>query len=123
MFLIASNFIGMQIANSETEKFDSQIENVVDDGLTFDDAHEQGKVDDEGYLIDENGNRKSDNPVFKLDLDRLYKDSVEYNENLKTNQGALLVDDYAYAQPSLDLSNYGITDGIYAATFRLSQSI
>ena len=85
MFPIVSNFIGTQIANSETEKFDSQIENVVDDGLTFEDAHEQGKVDDEGYLIDEKGNRKSDNPVvFRLDLDRLYKDSTEYNEKLKT---------------------------------------
>ena len=114
MFPIVSNFIGTQIANSETEKFDSQLENLVDDGLTFDDAHEQGKVDGEGYLLDENGNRKSDNPVvFKVDLDRLYKDSVEYNENLKTNQSSLLIDDYAYAQPSLDLQSYGISDGIY----------
>ncbi|MGN0502738.1 MAG: class C sortase [Ruminococcus sp.] len=114
MFPIVSNFIGTQIANSETEKFDSRLENLVDDGLTCDDAYEQGKIDDEGYLLDENGNRASDNPVvFKADLDRLYKDSVEYNENLKTNQNSLLAYDYAYAQPSIDLSSYGITDGIY----------
>ena len=104
LFPIVSNFIGTQIANSETEKFDSQIENVVDDGLTFEDAHEQGKIDDEGYLIDEKGNRKSENPVvFRLDLDRLYKDSAEYNENLKTNQSSLLIDSYSYVQPSLVL--------------------
>lgn len=114
MFPIVSNFIGTQIANSETEKFDNQIENIVDDGLTFDEAYEQGKVDDDGYLLDENGNRNSENPVlFKADLDRLYKDSVEYNENLKTNQSSLLVDNYAYEQPSLDLQSYGINDGIY----------
>lgn len=114
MFPIVSNFIGTQIANSETEKFDSRIDSVVDDGLTYEDAYEQGKVDDEGYLLDENGDRKSDNPVvFKPDLDRLYKDSVEYNENLKTNQSSLLIDDYSYVQPSLDLQSYGINDGIY----------
>lgn len=114
MFPIVSNFIGTHIANSETEKFDSQLENLVDDGVTYEDAHEQGKVDDEGYLLDENGNRKSNNPIlFKADLDRLYKDSVEYNENLKTNQNSLLINDYAYTQPSLDLSSYGIIDGIY----------
>lgn len=114
MFPIVSNFIGTQIANSETEKFDSRIDSVVDDGLTYEDAYEQGKVDDEGYLLDENGDRKSDNPVvFKPDLDRLYKDSVEYNENLKTNQSSLLIYDYSYVQPSLDLPSYGINDGIY----------
>ena len=52
MFPIVSNFIGTQIANSETERFDSQLENLVDDGLTYEDAHEQGKADDEGYLLD-----------------------------------------------------------------------
>ena len=114
MFPIVSNFIGTQIANSETEKFNSQIESIVDDGLTYEDAHEQGKVDDEGYLIDEKGNRKSENPVvFRLDLDRLYKDSAEYNEKLKTNQSSLLIDSYSYVQPSLDLKSYGIADGIY----------
>ena len=114
MFPIVSNFIGTQIANSETEKFDIRIDSVVDDGLTYEDAYEQGKVDDEGYLLDENGDRKSDNPVvFRPDLDRLYKDSVEYNENLKTNQSSLLIDDYSYVQPSLDLQSYGINDGIY----------
>ncbi len=118
MFPIVSNFVGTQIANSETEKFEDRIENVVDEDITFEDAHEQGKVDDEGYLVDENGDRKSEAPVvFKLDLDKLYKDSVKYNENLKTNQRSLLVDNYAYAQSSLDLSSYGITDGIYGYVF------
>ncbi len=114
MFPIVSNFIGTQIANSETEKFETQIETVIDDGTTFEQALEEKQVDTEGYPIDERGKRTSDTPiVFKPDLDRLRKDSLAYNENLKTNQSSLLVDEYSYEQPSLNLSEYGIFDGIY----------
>lgn len=114
MFPVVSNYIGMQISNSETEDFDNRINSILDDSLTFDEAYKKGNIDNDGYLVDEKGNRKSDTPVlFKLDLDRLYNDSVKYNENLKTKQGSLLVDDYAYTQPSLDLQSYGITDGIF----------
>lgn len=114
MFPIVSNFVGTQIANSETEKFETQIETVIDDGTTFEQALEEKQVDSEGYPIDERGKRTSDTPiVFKPDLDRLRKDSLAYNENLKTNQSSLLVDEYSYEQPSLNLSEYGIFDDIY----------
>ncbi|MEE0914343.1 MAG: class C sortase [Ruminococcus sp.] len=114
MFPIVSNFVGTQISKSETEKFDTRVENVVDEDITYEEALEEGKVDEEGYLLDEKGERKSETPVvFKLDLDRLLKDSKEYNENLKENQGSLLVSDYAYSQPSINLGDYGISDGIY----------
>lgn len=113
MFPPVSNFIGTQISNSETDKFDKQVENIIED-KSFEEAVEDGTVDSEGYLIDETGNRKSETPVvFRPDLDRLYKDSVEYNEGLINNQSSLLVDDYSYTQPSLDLNSYGISDGIY----------
>lgn len=114
MFPIVSNFVGTQVSNSQTDEFEKRAENVVEEEITFEEALEQGKVDEEGYLIDEEGNRTSDTPVvFKLDLNRLYKDSVEYNENLKTNQRSLLIDADSYVNPSLDLSGYGIYDGIY----------
>ncbi len=122
LFPPISNFIGAQIANSETEKFDRQVENAVDNSNsdlaigadTYEEAVNQGKIDKDGYPIDANGNRTSDIPVlFKADLDRLYRDSVEYNENLKTNQGSLLINDYSYTQPSINLPDYGIFDGIY----------
>lgn len=113
IFPIVSNFIGNIIANSETEKFDERLDNIVDD-ITFDDALKDGMIDDEGYLLDENGNRKSDTPVlFKADLDRLYKDSLEYNENLKNNQSSHVINNNYYTEPSLELSSYGINDGIY----------
>ena len=114
MFPIVSNFIGTQISKSDTEKFDERVENVVEEEITYEQALKEGKVDKEGYLLDESGERKSDSPVvFRLELDRLLKNSTEYNENLKENQSSLLVNDYAYSMPSLNLSDYGISDGIY----------
>ena len=54
MFPIVSNFIGNIIANSETEKFDKQIENIVEN-ITFDEAFKDGMIDEDGYLLDKNG--------------------------------------------------------------------
>ena len=114
MFPIVSNFVGKQVAEHQTETFDKRAENIIEEPITYEEAFEQGKVDEEGYLINEEGKRTSDTPViYRLELDRLYKDSVDYNENLKTNQSSLLIDDYSYVQPSLDLKSYGIGDGIY----------
>lgn len=114
LFPVVSNFIGTQISNAEIDKFDTQLENMIDDGTTFEDAYKNGKIDKDGCQLDKNGNRKSDDAVlFKPDIDRLYKDSVAYNESLKNNQSSLLTDSYSYVKPSLDLRNYGISDGIY----------
>ena len=104
LFPPISNFIGNQIANSEADKFDTIVENVVDNGKSYEDALKDKEIDEEGYPVDTDGNRTSDTPVYyKKDLDRLLKDSREYNENLKENQSSLLVDEYAYSVPSLNL--------------------
>lgn len=114
LFPIVSNFIGTQISKSDTEKFDKRVENIIEEDITYEQALEKGMVDREGYLLNDKGERKSDSPViFRLELDRLLKDSTTYNENLKENQSSLLVNDYSYSIPSLNLSDYGITDGIY----------
>lgn len=74
LFPPISNFIGKQIANSEADKFDTRLENIIDDGSSYNDALNDGKIDENGYL---NDGDKSNSPVlFKADLDRLYKDSV-----------------------------------------------
>lgn len=110
LFPPISNFIGKQIANSEADKFDTRLENIIDDGSSYNDALNDGKIDENGYL---NDGDKSNSPVlFKADLDRLYKDSVAYNENLKTKQYEFLRND-TYTQAALNLSNYGINDDIY----------
>ncbi len=114
LFPTVSNFVGKQIANSEAEQFDKKREVVDNSGETFEDALEKGEVDKEGYPIDENGRRTGDTPVvFKSDLDRLLKDSQNYNENLKLNQSSLLISEEAYSSPALDMTDYGIFDGIY----------
>lgn len=47
------------------------------------------------------------------DFERLYMDSIVYNEALKQHQAELLVNEQAYQKPSLDLSSYGIYSGVY----------
>ena len=47
---------------------------------TYEEAAEDGAVNDEGYLINNDGEVITDYPVvFQMDLDRLYEDSVAYN--------------------------------------------
>lgn len=112
LFPFYSNFIGKQIAKGEIAMFDTIVENIADG--SFNEALKKGKVDEESYPVDKNGKRTSNYPVyFKIDIDRLYKDSVKYNENLKDNQRDLLVNKYSYINPSLDLTKYGIFNGIY----------
>ena len=110
LFPPISNFIGKQISNSEADKFDTRLENIIDDGSSYNDALNDGKIDENGYLND--GDKSNSHVLFKADLDRLYKDSVAYNENLKTKQYELLRND-TYSQSALNLSEYGINDDIY----------
>ena len=74
-------------------------------------ALEDGVINEDGYLIDDSGQIVSDYPVvFQKDLDRLYEDSVTYNEALKERQDM----DVDFSDAALDLTDYGIYDGIYA---------
>ena len=73
-------------------------------------ALEDGVINEDGYLIDDSGQIVSDYPVvFQKDLDRLYEDSVSYNEALKERQDM----DVDFSDAALDLTDYGIYDGIY----------
>jgi sortase A len=114
LFPTVSENINKGIMENEVEDFDNRVQSVVDDGKSHEDAIKQGDIDTEGYPIDEKGTRISNNPVYhKVDLDKLYKDSVDYNENLKENQFSLLKDETSYAYPCLDLTKYGIYDNSY----------
>lgn len=44
LFPPISNFIGKQIANSEADKFDTRLENIIDDGSSYNDALNDGKL-------------------------------------------------------------------------------
>lgn len=118
-FPTVSNTVGKQIAVSKIVQFDEQVDNAVKDE-SYQEALDNGEIDNEGYPIDNSGNRVSQGNsqnsaplLFKPDLDRLYKDSVAYNENLKENQGSLLTDSFSYVSPTIDLTDYGIFNGIY----------
>ena len=89
LFPPISNYVGTLIANSEVDKFNTQLENIIDDGTTYNEALESGRIDSDGYL-DDNGTQCDSPVLFKADLDRLYKDSIAYNEQLKTSQYELL---------------------------------
>lgn len=109
VFPIISNIIGTQIANSAIADFDKQLENIYDG--SYEEALQSNIIDEDGYLMD--GNK--DVPLlFKVDLDRLYADSVSYNDNLKNNQYNLLTNSSSYTNPSLNLQSYGIHNGMYA---------
>lgn len=68
------------------------------------------------YYSDDNDNSKkttNNNAVsYKIDLDKLYTDSINYNKNLVAHQRELLKDT-SYEIPALNLINYGIPNNIY----------
>ena len=77
---------------------------------TYEEAAADGAVNDEGYLINDDGEIVSDYPVvFQMDLDRLYEDSVAYNAALNERQDM----ETDFSVSALDLTDYGIFDGIY----------
>lgn len=112
LFPPISNSYGKIVASNQTDYFDESVENIQDG--SFEDALKNGLIDKEGYPIDENGKRTTKYPfLFDVDIKRLFEDSIDYNEILKKKQGSLLTDSYSYSVSSLNLSNYGITNGIY----------
>ncbi len=105
-----SNTVGTITAQNITNQFDEIIDNVID--MPVEQAIEEKIVDEEGYPIDEKGERTSEyKAVFSADLDSLYKDSVTYNNSLITSQGRVNFEDFSSAV--LQLSNYGLYDNIY----------
>ena len=92
-----------------TERFDQVIGDVQDGSR--EEAEENGEVNEDGYLIDDNGVIISEYPVvYQADIDRLYADSIAYNERLKEHQE---MDHTDFANEALDLADYGIYDGVY----------
>ena len=90
------------------EQFDETAEDIQDGDREA--AIEDGAINEDGYLIDYSGAIISEYPVvFQKDLERLYEDSASYNEVLKGRQDM----DVDFSDAALNLSDYGIYDGIY----------
>lgn len=128
-FPYVSNFFGQQKAKETIEIFDKSEVNTIDENgepdspednpdaeaiekylrsKTYREALENGEIDAQGYVLNESGARVSYYPVtFKIDLDRLYRDSLEYNHNLINNQGTVDTSDYTRA--ALPMGEYGLS--------------
>lgn len=128
-----SNQIGKEIAHSTVEEFrrlknsiseeepttggEGSMEETVSKHSPVEDTSQNcdGHIvlsDDKQVWLLEDG---SSHTATKADIDRLYNDSVAYNENLKLQQTELLVNEQSYKKPALDLSSYGITNGVYGS--------
>ena len=140
MMLIApriSNRVGEQIAHTTIEDFKTLKSKATSDEPT------EKKESDEDSLSNTNpvsdSSRSAHNPIWQnkneenyiengelpdsvinVDFDRLYSDSVAYNEKLKNHQHELLTNEQSYQSPALNLSRYGITSGVYGYISALS---
>ena len=120
-----SNRVGEQIAHSAIEDFKALKSQATADELTDRKEADEDSTADNDSQKDDSSVVQSDNESVILDndesrdlvttpdFDRLYLDSVTYNENLKKHQAELLVSERSYQKPSLDLSSYGIDSGVY----------
>ena len=122
-----SNRIGEQIAHTTIEDFKALKSKATSDEPTEKKESSEDSVsytnpaadssksdhDPEWQIEDKENDIENGNLVTKIDFDRLYSDSVAYNEYLKKHQTELLVSEQSYQKPSLDLSSYGITSGVY----------
>ena len=123
-----SNRVGEQIAHTTiedfkalkskatsdepTEKNDSSENSISNSNLAADPARSEN--DPLWQIEDEEGNNENGelpDSVINVDFDRLYSDSIVYNENLKKHQHELLTNEQSYQSPALNLSSYGITIG------------
>lgn len=110
--LFAYPNVSKQVIQKKNDEIIEQFDEITDDVQDGDreEAIEDGMINEDGYLIDDNGEIVSDYPVvFQKDLDRLYQDSVAYNEALKDRQDL----DVDFSAAALDLTDYGIYDGVY----------
>lgn len=110
-FPTISNMINTSIANKKSEEFDNKIENIQEG--SFEEAYEEGIVDEEGYPIDKKGKRTSKKPyVFTKDINQLLEDVKAYNESLVFAQSDNIVEGvFEYA--AIDLKEYGIFDNSF----------
>ena len=116
-----SNHVGEQIAHTTiegfkalkskatsdepTEKNDSSENSLPNINLAADPAKSEN--DPLWQIEDEEGNNENGelpDSVINVDFDRLYSDSIAYNENLKKHQHELLVSEQSYLKPSLDFA-------------------
>lgn len=110
----ASEEKGKNDTDDKKENPNSAVENNGDSGS----GEENGSDYAAGSLEYEYGTYNDEEFVINLkkqgiDIDRLRKDSEEYNEWLKSHQNEYLTSKESYEQAALNLENYGIYDNVF----------
>lgn len=101
-----SKSITQRECSKETKTFDKITENYKEG--SFKDALDKGIINEEGYPTDS----ADELPVlFKEDVERMLKDSKDYNNQIKDEQNIYHSSDFEYS--ALFLPNYGIHNGMY----------
>ena len=117
-----SNHIGKEEAHSAIEQFEElkgSIEHTVptqsstDTTKPTDEPTAAAHHSEERSIDDYRSDDESYSAEYHIDADRLYRDSVAYNEKLKTEQYNLLINETSYRQASLNLYDYGVPNNIY----------
>ena len=117
-----SNHIGKEEAHSAIEQFEElkgSIEHTVptqsstDTTKPTDEPTAAAQHSEERSIDDYRSDDESYSAEYHIDADRLYRDSVAYNEKLKTEQYNLLINETSYRQASLNLYDYGVPNNIY----------
>ena len=109
-----SNQVGIQIAHDTVNDFLNLKDNIVDGTKpTEEETRLTEETNTDDTFPDDNPATENETVLYRVDIDRLFEDSVAYNEMLKTNQQNLLIDELSYQNPSLNLWNYGIPNGVY----------
>ncbi len=101
-----SKSITQKECSKETKTFDKITENYKEG--SFKDALDKGIINEEGYPT----NSADELPVlFKEDVERMLKDSRDYNNQIKDEQNIYHSSDFEYS--ALYLPDYGIHNGMY----------
>lgn len=111
-----SNQIGKEVAHSEVEQFEELkrgIDQTNPSVSTNDTEKNSDEKKSEDQFSDENKVEEYYTVEYHIDADRLYRDSVAYNEKLKTQQYDLLINENSYRQAALNLYDYGVPNNIY----------
>lgn len=113
-----ANQIGKQTAHSAIEQFEELKRVTEATTATADNTDEKKPSNNVGTATAESNRYDYTEPsdssvVYHIDAERLYRDSVAYNDKLKTHQYDLLINEHSYQQASLNLYDYGVPNNIY----------
>lgn len=103
LFPPISNSYGKYVANSIADDFDARVENI----------KKMKNSKGNSNVIPDDESQDSGVDYRKVDVDKLYKDSLAYNKKIRDNQFDFLKSDFYFDKPALYLSDYGINDGVY----------